>query len=390
MRFSRLRLLGTALAAGVSTMAVQSAHASMSGPSQIQIDGGPVGPLQISGGFDGYGYAMNNTLSGNKTGGVQLGNALVELQKTSGVVQFTLEAGAYSAYTLGYAPGTAGPNGQNYFAESPLYAGYITVAPNAHVSFSAGQLNSLEGYEGAQDWNNYNVLTTELFYVENAQNRGFEVAANAGKFSATVSISDGYFTKVVNYLQYLVTYTPDTNDSFNLFGATNLGMTGPNVTGIGNLLYDNSTMFGAWYTYTNGNFSLTPEIQYQYNRAQSKYAGSGYQIGGPVSNIGLALFGDYQFGSNGPWSIGAFAEYASESYKKGATYAGVSPDYFGFGPGSDLAGFSVTPTWQYKDIFARADLGYIHVNAGSDGTAFGTNGVQKNQFTGILEGGLLF
>jgi hypothetical protein len=390
MRFPRLKFFGAALATGMSVLAMQSAHASMSGPSQIQIDGGPIGPLQFSGGFDGYGYAMNNSLTGTKSTGFQLGNALVELQKSTGVVQFTLEVGAYSYYVLGYPPATATAAGQNYFAESPLYAGYVTIAPNSHVSFSAGQLNSLEGYEGAQDWNNYNLLVTELFYVENAQNRGFEVAANAGKFSATVSISDGYFTKVINYLQYLLTYTPNTNSSFNLFGGANLGTTGPNVTGIGNLLYNNSTMIGAYYTYTNGNFTMTPEVQYQRTGAVNKYAGAGYQIGAPVSNIGAALFGDYQFGSNGPWSIGAFAEYASESYSKTATYSGVTPDYFGFGAGSHLYGLSITPTWQYKDIFARADVGYIHVQPGSGGSAFGTNGFAKNQITGVLEAGLLF
>ncbi len=390
MRFSRLKLFGVALSMGVSLLAVQSAHASMSGPSSIQIDGGPIGPLQISGGFDGYGYALNNTLTGNKNAGIQLGNALIELQKSSGIVQFTVEVGAYSYNVLGYPPGTSTAGGQNYFSESPLYAGYITIAPNSHVSFSAGQLNSLEGYEASQDWNNYNVLVSELFYVETAQNRGFEVAANAGNFTATVSISDGYFTKVVNYLQFLIAYTPDTNDSFNLFGSANLGNVGPNVTGIGNLLYNNSKMIGGYYTYTNGNFTMTPEVQYQRTGTINKYADAGYQLGGPVSNIGLALFGDYQFGSNGPWSIGAFAEYASESYKKSAIYQGVSPDYFGFGPGSHLEGLSVTPTWQYKDIFARADLGYIHVTPGGGGTAFGANGFQKNQITGVLEAGLLF
>ena len=209
MRLFRLKLVGAALEVGVSLLAVQSAQASMSGPSQIQIDAGPVGPLQLSGGFDGYGYAMNNSLSGDKTGGVQLGNALIEVQKTTGVMQFTLEVGAYSATTLGYAPGTATPGGQNYFAESPLYAGYITFAPNSHMSISAGQLNSLEGYEGAQDWNNYNALTSELFYVENAQNRGVQIAATAGKFSGTISITDGNFTTVVTHLQFLGTYAPD-------------------------------------------------------------------------------------------------------------------------------------------------------------------------------------
>ena len=70
----------------------------MSGPTAIQIDGGPLGPLQLSGGVDGYGYYLGGTNDQgnapftNKSIGMNVGNAMIELQKTDGVLQFTVES----------------------------------------------------------------------------------------------------------------------------------------------------------------------------------------------------------------------------------------------------------------------------------------------------------
>ena len=63
---------------------------------------------------------------------VALGNVLIELQKTKGVVQFTIEVGAYSPQTLSTAPAT-----DDYFSASPIYAGYVTISSNSAVSLSA-------------------------------------------------------------------------------------------------------------------------------------------------------------------------------------------------------------------------------------------------------------
>ncbi len=71
----RRQLLGLGFVAASSILAIHAAQA-MSGPTAIQIDGGPLGPLQLSGGVDGYGYYVSNTPSGTLSNGINVANAL--------------------------------------------------------------------------------------------------------------------------------------------------------------------------------------------------------------------------------------------------------------------------------------------------------------------------
>jgi Putative beta-barrel porin-2, OmpL-like. bbp2 len=361
---------------GLATLATTSAASAMNGPAAIQIDGGPLGPLQFSGGVDGYGYTLTAPEPGTNSTGVSLANALIELQKTSGTLQATVEIGAYSTQALGEEPVSVSKNPQGYFPESPLFSGYLTIAPSSEFSLSFGQFAPLVGFEGTQDWDNANVFVSEISFVEPGQGRGAQAMFNKGKFSASVSLTDGYYTGVFNYLQWLLTYTPNSSNNFNLFEGTNLGQTGSSVGGSGNVLLDNSTMLGGFYTHTAGNLSVTPEFQYQYTPEIAKLG-----IDHPVSNLAAVVFMDYQFGTS-PWSLGGFVEYATQFVNR-ENASNASMDYFGFGPGSNLTGISLTPTWQYKNLFVRADAGFLHVGHGNEGT-------EPNQFSGLLEAGVLF
>jgi hypothetical protein len=357
--------------AGLCLTAAPSAALALNGPSAITIDGGPLGPLSLSGGVDGGFYVQSNTSSRAKSDGAALGNALIELQKTSGILQFTIEVGAYSTQTLGTAPVT-----DDYFSTSPLYAGYITIAPNSVVSLSAGQLSPLVGYEASQDWGNASQFFSEIAATQPGQGRGAQVALTEGAFSATVSLTDGYYTGVVNYVQGIGTWAPDSNDSVSLFGGGNLGRTGLNAQGTGNTLLDNSTLLGAFYTRTLGALTLTPEVQVQYANASEPLG-----LGGYVRSFSAALFADYQFAGT-PFSLGGFVEYGTEGYDKNAAYT-TTPDFFGTGPSSSLYGLSIAPTWQKGDLFARVDLGALqaHVTAG---------GSKPVELQIALEAGLLF
>ncbi len=397
----RRQLLGLGFVAASSLLALHAANA-MSGPASIQIDGGPLGDLQLSGGVDGYGYYLGDTTeSGNlpfthKDLGADLANGLVELQKTDGQLQFTLEVGSNGgALTLG--SGAPGQTSITTFTTGPLYAGYITVAPSGlPVTFSAGQIGSLEGYESGIDWNNANQLTTEIFYVQNSQSRGVSANYTQGPINATVTFGDGYDTGVWNFIQGLVTYTINATNSLSVYTADNLGRTGlasyaygGGTTG-GAPYYVNSDMIGAYYSYTMGNLNLVPEVQYQYAKGDAKLgigtydAASGNFYAKASSNLGAALFADYSLSSTSPYSIGAWAEYWTS---KGTA------DWF-IGSDSEGVGASVSPTWQYKDLFARADAGYLYLlhNKSADGVSSYGYGDNKDhgEFVGTLEAGLLF
>jgi hypothetical protein len=379
----RRQLLGLGVAAASSLLAISSAQA-LTGPTAIQIDGGPIGPLQLSGGVDGYGYFLSNTPSGLQSNGVNVGNALVELLKNSGVFQFTIEIGSNeSALTLGEpafnSSGHLAQTSITTFTTGPLYQGYVTIAPTGlPVTFSAGQLGSLEGYESGIDWNNPSEFTTAIFDVQNSNSRGVEAALTEGPVTATVLYGDGFDSGVFNVVQALVSYTIDSNDVANVYGEYNLGRTGPNTflygggtTGLGDM-FINSNMIGAYYSYTNGNLNLVPEVQYQY--AKTDYIAG---INKFSSDLGAALFGTYSFGTS-PYSLGGWGEYYTSHGEYNSLYT----------PNAQAVGFALSPTWQYKDLFARANAGFIYqLNDVYPSLPAATG---KSQFTGTLEAGLLF
>ena len=187
----RRQLLGLGVVAASSLFAINAAHA-LNGPSAIQIDGGPLGPLELSGGVDGYGYYITGTnrsgqtpsASGIKADGFNVGSALVELQKNTGVLQFTLQVGSNGgAMTLGAPPTQTSVTN---LSTGPLYAGYLTIAPTGSpVTISAGMMPSLEGYESGLDWTNPDQLTTAIFFVQNQQSQGVTLNYSKGPINAS-------------------------------------------------------------------------------------------------------------------------------------------------------------------------------------------------------------
>ncbi len=394
----RRQLMGIGFAAASSLLALHAAQA-MSGPTAITIDGGPFGQLAISGGVDGYGYYFTqsnddgNLPFSDKSHGANVGSALIELQKTTGILQFTVEVGSNGgATTLGTAPTQTSIT---TFTTGPLYAGYVTIAPkDTPFTFSIGQLGSVEGWESGVDWNNANQLTTEIFYVQNSQSRGVSANFTKGPINATVIFGDGYDTGVFNFVQALATYTINSNNAASVYGAANLGRTGNNTFAYGGgttgeaPYYVNSDMIGAFYSFTAGNLNLVPEAQFQYAKGSVKSGIGTFDEDGNfhskgTSNFGAAVFADYTLGTS-PYSIGAWGEYWTS---KGAENWFIGPD-------SEGIGASVTPTWQYKDLFARVDAGYLYLLHNKDNNGvrygYGNDGTNHGMFTGTLEAGLLF
>ncbi len=401
----RRQLLGLGFVAASSLLALHAAQA-MSGPTAIQIDGGPLGALQLSGGVDGYGYYLTETNSNgylpysNKSNGAYVGSGLVELQKTDGVLQFNIELGSNGGTTtLGLAPAQTSISN---LSTGPLFAGYVTVAPTGlPVTVSAGLIPSLEGYESAVDWNNANQFTTALFYVENAQARGVQLNYTQGPITASVQFGDGYDTGVFNFLQALASYAINPTNTLSVFYGGNLGTTGLNAktysagctygstapgcfgtVGTYGSYYSNSQMVGAYYSYTQGNLNVVPEVQYQVAKQNANLLQTK-----ATSNFGAAVFGNYAFGTS-PYSLGGWAEYFTShasSYDNSSWF--LQPD-------AEAVGFSLTPTWQYKDLFARADFGYLYLlnktvpNGNKYG--YGNSGSSNGIFQSSLEAGLLF
>ncbi len=388
-----------ALLAGVTLFAAPAAWA-FNPPSPIKIDGGPLGDLQLSGGADGYAYLLSGTgsattpglLGTDKMAGGEFMNGLIEVQKSDGLIQGTIEVGSTTNFVLGLKPSQTSVQ---TFSTGPLYAGYLTLAPSPNFTISAGHLGSLEGYESGVDWNNFNVLTTDLFEVENSQSSGVNATATFGPISGTVEFTDGFDTKVFNYLQASATYTINSANVLTLFGGTNLGRTGLNARFYGNATtayssnsvglagaanFANSSIVGGYYSWTMGNLNVVPEVQYVWAN-KDKTLG----LTGDSGNFGAAVFANYQFGKS-PYSIGGWVEYFDSN----------GPDAWFLNPGSRGFGVSVTPTWQGKYLFVRGDVGFLHLTSLGDTTnpayagGYGSDKKGRNQATFLIEAGILF
>ena len=361
---------------------------------------GPLGTLELSGGADAYAYAL--TGAGNETSkgllgtstsvGVQFMNGLVELAKPEGVLRFTVQVGAVNSLTLGTKP--APPSVQTW-STGPVRTAYVTLAPTENFTISAGQIGSVEGFESSIDWENYNLFTTALWFVENAQSVGVKATYKLGSLTGTVIFSDGFDTNVWNYLQLKADYTINDNNAVTLYGATNLGSTGlgarfyGNATtpysettvrsaGVANLV--NSSMIGGYYTFTAGNLTLVPEVQYVWSRKNASVGLTDYS-----SHFGAAFFVNYKFGDS-PFSLGGWAQYFSSN---GSAFWFLNPGAQGFGM---AIGPTWTPTWAKNHLFVRGDVGVIHLtDVGAPGSvAYGSSGRERNQATFVLEAGALF
>jgi len=393
----RRQLMGLGVLAASSLLALHAANA-MNGPSTIAVDGGPIGALTVSGGIDGYAYYQTpndaHTFDSNlgtgfygpnyfKEDGASIANMQIDIQKSTGIIQFNVEAAATGGTTaLGVSPtfgavGTAG--GARY---KPLYLAYVTIAPpGSPITISGGEIGSVEGYEGTFDWGNTTQFTSDAWWVENSSSQGVALNYTFGPISGSVEFGDGFPADdgVFNFLQAIVNYTISPTNTLSVFTGDALGTTSVR-TDPGNQFYKNSDMIGFFDSATFGNLNLVPEVQYVYAKKDDKIG-----LTKPTWNLAALLLADYNFGTS-PYSLGGMVEYFdSHTGNDEASNWYLAPDAAGIG-------VAAAPTWQYKDIFARANFGFVYLTnnkfAGAKVTPFGDNG--RSEFQSTLEAGLLF
>jgi len=61
-----------------------------------------------------------------------------------------------------------------------------------------------------------------------------------------------------------------------------------------------------------------------------------------------------------------------------------------YGPGSKAWSITLTPTYQYKIFFARAEFSHVGTSSTTPGLVFGRDGMNTTQTRAILEAGILF
>ena len=381
-------------------LAAPHAHATLNPPKAINFSAGPLGTLSAQGVLSAAGTWQSNPveLTGPAAFGtdrhtrLDITNAELILQKTTGLVQFFAMAGSYNFPTLGepILPTSAMP----YYYYGAVPEAYITLAPTSHFSVEVGKLPTLMGGEYTWSWMNQNIERGLLWNSENAVSRGAQINYSTGPVSASLSFNDGYYSGHYNVLTGLFSYALNKTSTasvffYHHFGSTVLNNnTNPAYPISINHVYatpenlDNSDIYNLLYTAKVGALTVSPYLQYIYAPSSAKL-GAGYAHSDHV--FGAALLANYHF--TPMWSAAARAEYETSTGNPTDPNAGNN-NLLGYGPGAKAWSFTVTPTFQDKGFFTRVEFSYVRVTHST--AAFGAAGTAPNQVRGMIETGLTF
>ena len=351
---------------------------SMSGPlstaSPATIDAGPFGKLQVTGILSGFAYAQSNKTS-DHTKNADISNAQVFVQKTTGLVQFYLQGGAYNLPALGSPFFTTRDTVSDFYGALPQ--GYIKLAPKGSFSYQAGKLPTLIGAEYTFTFENFNIERGLLWNQENAVNRGIQVNYAKGKLSSSLAWNDGFYSNKYNWLTGMLTYTQNAANAYE-FVAGGSYNTNTRSTIVTPTLQNNSSIYDLIYTRTGKKYILQPYLQFTHV-PQTTTIG----VAKSTSTLGGAVLGTYTVSP--VFTLAARAEYIGSTGS--ATDGSANLMY---GPGSKAFSFTVTPTYIKSAFFARADFSVVGATNTTAGDVFGSTGTNTNQVRGLVEAGFMF
>src|ERR1022692_4296593 len=199
---------------------------SITGPLQglppAIFDAGPFGEVAVNGVLSGMGLWQSNHILGDNSTQAALSNWQVFLQRTDGWFQFYLQAGAYNIPALGTPFLDTGKVVSDLYG--PLPVAFLKLVPGKNTSILIGALPTLMGAEYTFTFENMNIERGLLWNQENAINRGIQVNQTMGKFTASLSWNDGYYSNRYSWVSGSLTYTNGPH-GLAFVGMGNLGQT---------------------------------------------------------------------------------------------------------------------------------------------------------------------
>ncbi len=347
------------------------------------VNGGPLGKVYVSGQVTGLAMGQSNpalsAYPGNGASLLDLSNAQVELQTTSGPVQFYIQAGAYSLPTLGTSYVRA--SRANTLTFGPVPVAYIKLAPSADVTVQVGALPALIGDEYIFTFQNMNIERGLLWSQEQDVSKGVQVNYSHGPVLLQGSLNDGFDSGRYNWISGLGAYTLDSANTVTIDGGANIGHT-PTSSFRTPLAQNNSAIVNLAYTYSKGPLMINPYLQYTAVRAMPALG-----IDSSAKTYSGAILAKYNFTSE--FSLAARAEY-EDSVAGGCAIAGCALSNLLYGPKSSAASLTLTPTYQKGVVFVRGELSHTAIAHLSPGDGFGSTGMAKTQDRALVETGVLF
>ena len=336
-------------------------------------DAGPFGKIAVNGFLSGYGLLQSNHVPGDDTKQADLSNGQVFIQKTDGWFQFYLQAGAYNLPDLGVPFVSTKSTISGLYG--PLPVGFVKLQAAKNTSFMIGALPTLMGAEYTFSFENMNVERGLLWNQENAVNRGIQVNQTMGKFTASMSWNDGFYSNRYSYLSGALTYANGPH-SVTFVGMGNLGQT--KFQTVATPVQNNGSMYTVTYTYLKGPWIIQP--YYQYSSVPTN-ATIGVVNGASTNGGAILLSHAFKHG----FSLPVRWEYIASSGSAAQNTVNLL-----YGPGSTGTSITVTPTFQQGGFFARGDIAWVHAGSYTPGAVFGPLGLDNNQVRVVGEIGFVF
>lgn len=377
----------TLLAAGAAAadpLGSPSISAPLSGnPNPFSVDGGPFGKVYVSGALTGIAIATDHNAPGEQDNQLDISNAQVVIQNTSGPVQFYVQAGQYDQPFLGVPYMKSVDATKANFGNVPF--AYLKFQFTPELSVQAGKLPTLIGDELPFTFQNTNVVRGLLVFQEPVSSRGVQVNYAKGPYTLSVSLNDGYYSNKLNWVSGAFTWVMDPANTFVVSGGGALSKSSVSAFTTPPA-QNNGWLVDLIWTHTQGPWMIQPYFQYTHT---PKHPELGVGIDHEASTWGGAVLGKYSFTPT--WSLGARAEYI-KSDATGCNDGDVdticSVGLLGFGPKAGAWSLTLTPTWQKGIFFARGEISYTHIDDALVG--FGQSGTEKAETRGVIETGVLF
>jgi len=238
---------------------------SMSGPLATavphEIPAGPFGKIEVTGILSGIGLFGNNPVAPGDEGHVDLSNAQVFIQKTSGWFQFYLQGGAYNLPVVGVPFLKTTTTTSSDFGAFPV--GYIKLV-KGNFNVEVGALPTLIGDEYIFTFENMNIERGLLWNQEPVVSRGIQLNDTWKKLTMSFSWNDGFYSNRYTSLSGLLAYAVNSSNTLTVAAGGNAGSyvrIGPNSFPTP-ALQNNEQVYNLIYTYTKGPITLSPYYQY--------------------------------------------------------------------------------------------------------------------------------
>ncbi len=390
--------LPAARADALSTPAMSASVAA--NPDPISFDGGPIGTIYVGGNISGFAswqasrfrslyepQPLGSAFYDDRDFRWDVSNAQVFLQKNDGPVQFFVQAGAYDILAVGYTTFSVGTYTADTYGALPV--AYLKLAPIDNFSIEAGKLPSLIAEEQPFDFQNLNIERGLLWLQEPAISRGVQANYTRGPLALSASFNDGYYSDTFDWVSGRLTWTIDPINTLAFAGGGYTASQLPHFdkflspTAGTPLTHQNSSIFNLVYTYSKAPWTISPYIEYSCAPRSAKI---GF-VNTETSWSGALLL-DYKFDPS--WNVAFRGEYIRTGGKYDSDPVPIAT-YLLYGPRSRAWSLTLTPTYQYKVFYARAEASYVSSsNIIPTFAWFGFGGEKNTQLRGIIEAGVQF